>query len=69
MEKDVYEFDLIMLGTTNPNKPVSKRSLLSTIAKLFDLFDLASPIIVGAMIFSKNSAKVRLVGMMRLLQK
>lgn len=55
MITDKFEFDLTKVGKFDPGARITKRSILSMIAKLFDPLGLVSPIIVSAKVFSKSS--------------
>ena len=47
----MFEFDLTNFGAAGQKDIVTKRIILSMLAKLFDLLGLASPITVSAKVF------------------
>ncbi|XP_065062455.1 uncharacterized protein LOC135689235, partial [Rhopilema esculentum] len=60
MLKDNLEFELTKIENSVPNSPVTKRTILSMISKLFDPLGLVSPIIVSAKVLFQELCTLKL---------
>ena len=60
MIADKFEFDLTKVGKSDPEARITKRSILSMIAKLFDPLGLVSPIIVSAKVLFQELCTMKL---------
>ncbi|XP_065063348.1 uncharacterized protein LOC135689914 [Rhopilema esculentum] len=60
MLKDNLEFELTKIESSVPNSPVTKRTILSMISKLFDPLGLVSPIIVSAKVLFQELCTLKL---------
>ena len=60
MVAEKFEFDLIKVCNDKPGTIITKRSILSMIAKLFDPLGLVSPIIVGAKVLFQELCTMKI---------